>query len=327
MNNLKKRTKNAKGITLVALVITVIIIIILSTVAISFAFGNNGLIRRAEDAKWMYANDTAYTDGSIANVESYINEILGNDKGSTQEPEQPEEPVITTIEETLEEGDYVYFTDGTGTQRTCVVLYGPENTNYSSYGIQIITMNIVEDIKLGVLNDISASRTSYNNGISTLNNATSKYLNTTYATKVRSVGSVPNNPTYDAAGMFTMSAEDNWTGYFTQYNGTFKDSDDNYVADWEQMSNLNIYNIEDTYWLASRLVEVDSSSYVEIGLREVSSSGKLRGSGTTLLAAQRPEDNLIDEVTQGLRPVFTLKAGLKVTGGAGTSTSPYTLGV
>ena len=39
--------KNAKGITLLALVITIIIIIILSTVAISFAFGDNGLIKRA----------------------------------------------------------------------------------------------------------------------------------------------------------------------------------------------------------------------------------------------------------------------------------------
>ena len=43
--------KNAKGITLVALVITIIIIIILSTVAISFAFGDNGILTRANDAR------------------------------------------------------------------------------------------------------------------------------------------------------------------------------------------------------------------------------------------------------------------------------------
>ncbi len=40
-----------KGITLVALVITIIIIIILSTIAINFTFGENGLITRAEQAK------------------------------------------------------------------------------------------------------------------------------------------------------------------------------------------------------------------------------------------------------------------------------------
>ena len=72
----KTNLREKRGITLVALVITVIIIIILATVAISFAFGDNGLINRAEDARDMYANDTAYTEGSIANVESYINGIL-----------------------------------------------------------------------------------------------------------------------------------------------------------------------------------------------------------------------------------------------------------
>lgn len=70
--------KNQKGITLVALVITIIILIILATVAISFAFGNNGLVNRAEDAKDYYANDTAYTDQSITNVEYYLNDILAD---------------------------------------------------------------------------------------------------------------------------------------------------------------------------------------------------------------------------------------------------------
>ena len=68
--------KNQRGITLVALVITIIILIILATVAISFAFGSNGLINRAEDAKKYYLNDTKYTEDSITNVEYYINDIL-----------------------------------------------------------------------------------------------------------------------------------------------------------------------------------------------------------------------------------------------------------
>ena len=67
---------NQKGITLVALVITIVILIILATVAISFAFGNNGLVNRAEEAKKYYANDTKYTQDSITNVEHYINSVL-----------------------------------------------------------------------------------------------------------------------------------------------------------------------------------------------------------------------------------------------------------
>ena len=78
MEKLKKfqRMSQEKGITLVALVITIIILIILATVAINFAFGNNGLIQRAEDARDYYANDTSYTDESITNVESYLDEII-----------------------------------------------------------------------------------------------------------------------------------------------------------------------------------------------------------------------------------------------------------
>ena len=75
--------KNERGITLVALVITIIVLIILATVAISFAFGNNGLVNRAEEAKDFYANDTKYTEDSITNVEKYLDEYLES-QGITQ---------------------------------------------------------------------------------------------------------------------------------------------------------------------------------------------------------------------------------------------------
>lgn len=74
----QKILKEKKGITLVALVITIVILIILATIAIQFAFGNNGLIKRASDAKEFYANDIEYTDKSLTNTESYINDLLNN---------------------------------------------------------------------------------------------------------------------------------------------------------------------------------------------------------------------------------------------------------
>ena len=83
--------KNQNGITLVALVITIIILIILATVTINFAFEKNGLtvtiifafnggiVDRANQAKNMYANDTKYTDDSLANVVAYIYGRLPDD--------------------------------------------------------------------------------------------------------------------------------------------------------------------------------------------------------------------------------------------------------
>ena len=55
----RKRGAREQGITLLALVITVIIIIILATVAISFLFGENGLITRAQQAKLQQEIETA----------------------------------------------------------------------------------------------------------------------------------------------------------------------------------------------------------------------------------------------------------------------------
>ena len=97
-NSKRKLASQARGITLVALVITIIIIIILATVTINMAFGDDGIIKRAELAKDMYANDTAYTDQSMANATAYLDEMLngveggsGTDEGG-DEPETPEIP-------------------------------------------------------------------------------------------------------------------------------------------------------------------------------------------------------------------------------------------
>lgn len=75
--------KNQRGITLVALVITIVVLIILATISISFAFGNNGLVNRAEQARDFYANDTKYTEQSITNVDQYLKGVLTN-AGITQ---------------------------------------------------------------------------------------------------------------------------------------------------------------------------------------------------------------------------------------------------
>ena len=88
-----KELYGTRGITLVALVITIIIIIILATVTINMAFGDDGIIKRAQQAADMYANDTAYTDQAMANATAYLDEMLnGVTGGGADEPETPEVP-------------------------------------------------------------------------------------------------------------------------------------------------------------------------------------------------------------------------------------------
>lgn len=67
--------KNQKGITLVALVITIVILIILATVAISFAF-NGGLVDRAEQGAESYKTAANTESAEITNVEHWVNDML-----------------------------------------------------------------------------------------------------------------------------------------------------------------------------------------------------------------------------------------------------------
>ena len=50
-NQTKNKFKNNKGITLIALVITIIVLLILAGVTIAAVSGDNGILTRAVDAK------------------------------------------------------------------------------------------------------------------------------------------------------------------------------------------------------------------------------------------------------------------------------------
>ena len=56
---MKKEIKNKqeKGITLIALVVTIVVLLILAGVSISLVLNNNGVISRAKEAKNQYAEE------------------------------------------------------------------------------------------------------------------------------------------------------------------------------------------------------------------------------------------------------------------------------
>ena len=194
--------------------------------------------------------------------------------------------------------------DGKGTTRNCVVLYD----NSSSCGIEIITMESVEDVELGNgtgrrqdNNDtyFNTALNSYNNMINILNDATSDYLNTTYADKVRCVGSNPNNPSYDTAEMLITDYN-----YMSRYDGKFKNEDENYSADWLQMNALDIHDIDYDYWLASRTLYSDSEDS-SFGGRFVYADGSRSNENICYINSFGDEYSF--GPTFGLRPVFHLK--------------------
>ena len=80
MKNLKKQ---AKGITLIALVVTIIVLLILAGVAISLTIGQNGIFARAQNAVNVYMQATENEATELEQIEQEIGkatgeEIIGN---------------------------------------------------------------------------------------------------------------------------------------------------------------------------------------------------------------------------------------------------------
>ena len=269
---------------------------------------NNSLKKTTTETSYTFEGLTAETSYEIK-VEAYDK---ANNKGTDTENVKTKE--VPTVEETLKEGDYVYYTDAKGTKRKCVVLYD----NSSEYGIEIITMENVEEITLGDGKDFTSSMNAYNDAVSILNSKAETYNNSVYSSYARSVGSNPKNPSKDDVGYFTSSES-----YMTDYNGIFKAKDNNYETDWNQMTKLDIENAGGYYWLATRNVEsnsnrtfayiqgVSSGGFYERDMFRVESNNNIQSGG----------------VDNSIRPVFHLKSNVKVTGGSGTSGNPYTLGI
>ena len=88
-----------KGITLVALVITIVILIILATVTIAIVFGEGGLIDRAQEAKELTEQAKTEEEQELLNTEIHLNELLAG-TGTTNPPEQ----TATTVSEAKENG-------------------------------------------------------------------------------------------------------------------------------------------------------------------------------------------------------------------------------
>ena len=78
-NGGEQMMKKQKGITLIALVVTIVVLIILATISINAVLGENGLIKRAEKAQEVHANST------IAEEEA-LNTLLDDYDNAIAEP-------------------------------------------------------------------------------------------------------------------------------------------------------------------------------------------------------------------------------------------------
>ena len=162
----KKTIKEQKGITLVALVITVIIIIILATVTLNFTFGEDGIVTRAEQAAQLAEESTAMEEMGLYlaglkftqvaeedfRLADYLSNNIGNDgledflnngDGYGQVSYNGHNFLVN-----LEDYTYTYLgkSDGTVNRRIEQVL---GNNNESVPGIAMVEAGTIETEDLG----------------------------------------------------------------------------------------------------------------------------------------------------------------------------------
>ena len=97
-NKIEKKKKQAKGITLIALVITIIVLLILAGVSIAMLTGQNGILTQAQNAKEETQNAQRIENEVLNNYEQYIE---GSINGGNLMSVTGYETTNTTVQDSL----------------------------------------------------------------------------------------------------------------------------------------------------------------------------------------------------------------------------------
>ena len=174
---MKRIQKKEKGITLIALVVTIVVLLILAGVSINLVIGQNGLIKKAGDAK--DATEQAVEDDRTA-INTLYDEMVGfldesnggNGGGSGNGGLSPEDTTATTtpylptgfskvVGTSLSTG--LVIQDSTGNQYVWVEV-PKTDTVYPNAGLAIT--NFTEDEYTAIENDLHTYTSTYRNGTS-----------------------------------------------------------------------------------------------------------------------------------------------------------------
>ena len=152
---MKKTFKNSKGITLVALVITIVILLILAGISIS-ALTNTGIFQKAKDAKQKSENAALDQNTKLNEYENEIDKYI---------------PKANSLAKAVKVGDYVAYTPDKLDKSALDKLKENLNTysgarnlkTYSAIGRDNLSLRVIDgDEKTGAVRLISATPTSNN---------------------------------------------------------------------------------------------------------------------------------------------------------------------
>ena len=188
---MKKFKETQRGITLIALVITIVILIILATVTLNVVLGDGGLIQRAQQAKELTEEAAEEEEQQILNLTGYFDELAADS-------------VVEAFKAgNIKVGDYVNYTPdsnspvnlteadtGYGTTQTYSV---DSSTTWRVLGLSEDGQHLLLTSGSPIKKDgedpylVLQGATSYLNCVQTLNKAASVYHNSTLAEETRSM--------------------------------------------------------------------------------------------------------------------------------------------
>ena len=360
---MKKTLKNAKGITLVALVITIIILLILATISIQ-SLTNTGLFEKAKEAREKTANATENQAKTLNEYEDELNKYVS---GTTQ---------TQKLADKVKVGNYVTYTPDVLESNALETLKANLNTysgNSSTVNAAIKRDDLkwrVLDVQNGQVRLISEKPTTskielkgyngYNNAVKLIDDACSTlYTNSKLANKVQNLkieditkhmkaqpteDTTPYSPTKIKYPKILENEENQTVVNSTTNNKLGVSSQESFVTGNDTSATSTLKN---TYWNQT-MNNTDSftdSKYYELFINNGSNYATYWMSSRCVLAdsysaffcvrlvrsGRVDADYLYDSVDfecsfdYAFRPCITLNSNIQVTSGNGSSESPFNI--
>ena len=331
-----KNTKDKRGITLIALIITVIILLILAGTVISISIYGGGIFGKTAESREMW-NAAVETEENSLKDSLYLLDIAAN-------PDLAKSKLLVKVnaDGTIDSPYYVNYPSAKGTIK-CRVLY-----NDSTYGLQLVSVEPVKSVTIGPndpnenvtgeMGTLERAQSSYNRAVTTLNENAEEYIETEngiiLAKDARCIGSNPLDKNYpenltDEARSEKMYVAGDEMPDMEPYNGLYFDTDENYYPDNLRLSRIGAKKFKDqTYGRFCHLASHKVYIY-ELNCTFRIPQTECTGPTSTWTMWEVKNDGTTGyrDYVSGLRPVFVLADGVKIVGGKGTEEVPYELGL
>jgi len=232
---MKRKTKAQKGITLIALIITIVVLLILAAVAIS-SIQNDGILGHAIGAGDKYNNAVANEQEVLGSYMNFLNNGgLGGNSDVEYTPKGREGQTVQydSNNDGVKE-DWIIITDRDGKVEII-----SKNVMKLSYGYTLTLGDETANIDYAIA--------SYNNAITRINDFCKAIVTATDNEGVRSVGGTNNDvPAYSSTKF------DAWF----KRNEEVASGDTYYEEDLEKLIYFGIAEAanNEAYWIASRVV-------------------------------------------------------------------------